>query len=80
MLLKNISQISLQCWGAERQTKTVQGAVLSLQRSVDNTVPLLYIAVPAQAGGIARSDIRVPELCEGGSPVGTRANAAFQAN
>ena len=38
------------------------------------------LAVPAQAGGIARSDIRVPELCEGGSPVGTRANAAFQAN
>ena len=49
-------------------------------RSVDNTVPLLYIAVPAQAGGIVRSDIRVPELCEGGSPVGTRASAAFQAN
>ena len=47
-------------------------------RSVDNTVPLLHLAVPAQAGGIARSDIRVPELCEGGSPVGTRASAAFQ--
>ena len=49
-------------------------------RSVDNAVPLLYLAVSAQAGGIARSDIRVPELCEGGSPVGTRANAASQAN
>ena len=32
MLLKNISQISLQCWGgcAERQAQTAQGAVLSL--------------------------------------------------
>ena len=83
MLRKNISQISLQCWalgGAERQAQTAQGAVLSLQRSVDNTVPLLHLAVPAQAGGIARSDIRVPELCEGGSPVGTRASAAFQAD
>ena len=49
-------------------------------RSVDNAVPSLHLAVPAQAGGIARSDIRVPELCEGGSPVGTRASAAFQAN
>ena len=40
ILLKNISQISLQCWGgAERQTQTAQGAVLSLQRSVDNAVP-----------------------------------------
>ena len=43
MLLRNISQISLQCWGlwggAERQAQTVQEAVLSLQRSVDNTAP-----------------------------------------
>ena len=40
MLLKNISQISLQCWGgAERQPHgdRREGAVLSLQRSVDNT-------------------------------------------
>ena len=139
----NISSV-LRLWeGAERQAQTVQGAVLSLQRSVDNavpfapacvgcshvfrkrpqgvaqtlsaaeqgeaerlcdgcpcvgaeeicgapspypcrsvdnTVPLLHLAVPAQAGGIARSDIRVPELCEGGSPVGARASAASQAN
>ena len=47
MLLKNISQISLQCWGlwgAERQPHgdRREGAVLSLQRSEDNAVPLLY--------------------------------------
>lgn len=29
-------------------------------------------------GGIACSDIRVPELCEGGFPVGTRAHTAFR--
>ena len=28
--------------------------------------------------GIVRSDIRVPELCEGGSPAGTRAHTAFR--
>ena len=44
MLLRNISQISLQCWGAERQAQTAQGAVLSLQRGVDNTALLLQYA------------------------------------
>ena len=51
MLLRNISQISLQCWalggGAERQAQTVQGAVLSLQRSVANTVLLPQHALGA---------------------------------
>ena len=35
--------------------------------------------IPAREDGIALSDIRVPELCEGGFPVGTRANTASQA-
>ena len=51
MLLKNISQISLQRWGlwegAERQTKTAQGAVLSLQRSVANAILLPQHALGA---------------------------------
>ena len=43
MLLKNISQIFLQCLGLSGRLKqTAQGAVLSLQWRVDNTVPLLY--------------------------------------
>ena len=44
MLLKNISQIFLHALGvlSGRLRQTAKGAVLSLQRSVDNTAPLLY--------------------------------------
>lgn len=48
MLLKNISQISLQRWVLSGRLKqTAQGAVLSLQRSVENTALLPQHALGA---------------------------------
>lgn len=45
MLLKNISQIFLHAlWLSGRLKQTAKGAVLSLQRSVDNTALLLQYA------------------------------------
>ena len=60
-----------------RLRQTAKGAVLSLQRSVDNTAPLLYLRRQAVSPVVTSG---CPSSARAGSPVGTRANTASQAN